>query len=166
MTNICYTVSNESKTEYEKIESKCHSKYNRRCINGSITGCGNCVGYCKFSEHPGFLTREQRKEHNCIEKGCYYYVNKPKHNAPKKQISTSDRILNIAISCSTPMEGFRITSALQDKNGVWKLNYVTISNDYPIDRLSKEISVQCGESIFLQQLNCDFDQAVHLIYQL
>ena len=64
------------------------------------------------------------------------------------------------------MEGLRITSAFQDQSGVWKLNYVTISNDYPLDILSEEISKQSGENICLQQLNCDFEQAVSLIYQL
>lgn len=49
-------------------------KYNRRCIDGTVTGCGKCVGYCAFYEHTGFLTKELRKQHNCLKKGCRYYV--------------------------------------------------------------------------------------------
>ncbi len=52
--------------------------HHRRCINGKITGCGNCVGYCKYNGHPGYLTKELRKQHDCIKKGCNYYV--PKKN--------------------------------------------------------------------------------------
>ena len=48
----------------------------RKCINGKFTGCGKCVGYCSYQIHPGFLTRELRKEHDCIKKGCYYYQSK------------------------------------------------------------------------------------------
>ncbi len=63
-------------TEYEAFEKRSGSLYNRRCIDGRITGCGNCVGYCKFEGHSGFLTKPLRKEHNCIFKACRYYVPK------------------------------------------------------------------------------------------
>lgn len=53
-----------------------NNKYNRRCIDGKITGCGKCVGYCTFSIHEGFLTKELRKKHNCVKKDCLYYVPK------------------------------------------------------------------------------------------
>ena len=63
---------------YDRIEKQNYSRYNRRCIDGRITGCGNCVGYCQYSEHPGYLTKELRKQHNCINKKCFYYVPKCK----------------------------------------------------------------------------------------
>jgi hypothetical protein len=50
-----------------------------RCIDGRRTNCGNCVGYCRYAGHEGFLTRQQRKEHNCIVKRCDYYLPKPKN---------------------------------------------------------------------------------------
>lgn len=52
--------------------------HRRRCIDGKITGCGNCVGFCKFNGHPGYLTKELRKKHDCIKKACHYYVPKAK----------------------------------------------------------------------------------------
>ena len=55
-----------------------HSPHHRRCIDGRITGCGNCVGYCNFRDHPGYLTKDLRKKHDCIKKGCNYYVSKTK----------------------------------------------------------------------------------------
>ena len=54
------------------------SPHHRRCIDGKITGCGNCVGYCNFKEHPGYLTKDLRKKHDCIKKACNYYVPKTK----------------------------------------------------------------------------------------
>ena len=42
--------SNES--DYMSVERKQRSPHHRRCIDGKTTGCGNCVGYCTFIEHP------------------------------------------------------------------------------------------------------------------
>lgn len=58
------------------LRTKMQGKINRVCINGQVTSCGNCVGFCRYNGHPGFLTREMRKEHNCIKKGCLYYLAK------------------------------------------------------------------------------------------
>ena len=49
-----------------------------KCIDGRITGSNKCIGYCQYEGHPGFLTKELRKEHNCVKKGCYHYIQKPK----------------------------------------------------------------------------------------
>ena len=54
----------------------------RKCIDGTITGCGKCVGYCRFRDHPGYLTKELRKDHDCIKKGCRYSEPKQKPSAP------------------------------------------------------------------------------------
>ena len=61
---------------YQRIDGHHASPHHRRCIDGKITGCGNCVGYCQYSEHPGYLTKELRKRHDCINKGCYHYIPK------------------------------------------------------------------------------------------
>ncbi len=65
-------------TEYEFYERREKTEFTRRCINGKITGCGKCVGFCKCDLHPGFLTRALRQKKNCIKKGCVYYVRKEK----------------------------------------------------------------------------------------
>ncbi len=91
---VCYVASRNGKSEYEYYEKRSRSAYQRKCIDGKITGCGNCVGYCKYTEHPGFITRELRREHNCITKGCYYYVPKPKRSKQQKEkISTAVRLI-------------------------------------------------------------------------
>ena len=70
-SEILYTV------EYSAYPNKSMgTPHHRRCINGKTTGCGNCVGYCKYNGHPGYLTRELRKQHDCVKKGCNYYIPK------------------------------------------------------------------------------------------
>ena len=63
---------------FSSIEKNQHSPHRRICIDGRITGSGNTVGYCRFKEHPGYLTKALRKEHDCVKKGCYYYSPKSK----------------------------------------------------------------------------------------
>ena len=65
---------------YSVQENSCNSPHRRKCIDGSITSTGKCVGYCTFYEHPGFLTKELRQEHNCVKKGCHYYSQKVKQD--------------------------------------------------------------------------------------
>lgn len=64
--------------EYHDYEVQTGDRFCLRCINGHRTSCGNCVGYCRYSGHEGFLTRELRKEHNCLGKQCDYYLPKPR----------------------------------------------------------------------------------------
>ncbi len=61
---------------YEKLCEGYGGSATRRLITGKITGSNNCVGYCQYNRHPGFLTRELRKQHNCLGKSCDYYVAK------------------------------------------------------------------------------------------
>ncbi len=67
-----------SATTYSSYEAKNTTPHHRKCIDGKVTGSGNCVGYCQYCQHPGYLTKELRKEHNCIKKGCNYYLPKEK----------------------------------------------------------------------------------------
>lgn len=78
--------SNES--DYMSVERKQRSPHRRRCIDGKTTGCGSCVGYCTFIEHPGYLTQQLRKTHNCIKKGCHYYRPKEKPAAAQPYLVT------------------------------------------------------------------------------
>lgn len=77
--NALYASINVS---YNSYESRMTSPHHRKCIDGGITGCGNCVGYCQFHGHPGYLTKELRKKHNCVIKGCNYYLPKVKTTEP------------------------------------------------------------------------------------
>ncbi len=77
VNQIVFSCGGDSpETQYQQMERRYGNGYNRRLIDGKITGCGKCVGYCKYQDHAGFLTKDLRKEHNCLGKGCFYYISK------------------------------------------------------------------------------------------
>lgn len=68
----------EVRRDYLYYDRQSGDGHNRRCIDKRLTGSGKCVGYCQNPEHRGFLTRELRREHDCLGKKCFYYLQKPK----------------------------------------------------------------------------------------
>lgn len=71
-------VYSSTENAYHDYVTQTRDHFRLRCIDGHRTSCGNCVGYCRYSGHEGFLTRELRKEHNCLGKQCDYYLPKPR----------------------------------------------------------------------------------------
>ena len=151
--------------DYSYFDNKQKQTHNRRTIDGTITSCGKCVGYCQFSEHSGFLTKEQRKEHNCIGKGCHYYLSKPKTEKVKSsRKNTTNEIIQKSSKVISDLEGIKIIRAEEITQGGWKLKYVTLTNDYSIVDLEKLISSVLGQKAVMQRLNYDFEIAAQLIY--
>ena len=151
--------------DYSSLDRKQNHTHNRRTIDGSITGCGKCVGYCQFSDHSGFLTKEQRKEHDCIGKGCHYYIPKPKTEMLKT--SRKNNTTEIIKKCSeviANLEGIKIIRAEEITQGGWKLKYVTLTNGYSIPDLEKLISSVLGQKAVMQRLDYDFESVTQLIY--
>lgn len=151
--------------DYSYHEEKCGNSKNRRCIDGHITGSGNCVGYCTYDAHNGFLTKELREEHNCIENGCFYYLQKVK--SKKSQVEDSNRsseVVKIASNVISAYEGIRIMDASEKQNGGWNVKYVCITNEYSIKAIETRISIIVGESITMVDLNYDFNRAAQLIF--
>lgn len=156
--------TNDPKKDYSYYEEKCGNSKNRRCIDGRITGSGNCVGYCTYNAHGGFLTKELREAHNCIEYGCFYYLQKVKLKKPQvENINRSSEVVKMASDVISAYEGIRIMDAIERKNGGWIVKYVSITNEYSIKAIENRISAIVGESITLLNLNYDFDRAVQLI---
>lgn len=152
--------------DYSYYEEKCGNSKDRRCIDGHITGSGNCVGYCMYDVHSGFLTKELREAHNCIENGCFYYLQKVK---PKKvQVKNSNRsseVVKIASDVIFAYEGIRIMDATEMLNGGWIVKYISITNDYSIETIENRVSTLVGESITMVNLNYDFDRVAQLIFE-
>lgn len=150
--------------DYTYLDSREGNNHHRRCIDGKITGRGCCVGYCRYTKHTGFLTAEHYAEHRCAEKGCHYFLPKPKHVKPDvKRNTLPQEILSLADRCTTDYEGLRILRAELADNGNWLLKYVTISNDYPVAKIAAEVSSTIGETVVMINLNYDFDIAAQLI---
>ncbi len=151
--------------DYLYFEEKCGNSKNRRCIDGHITGSGNCVGYCMYDVHSGFLTKELREAHNCIENGCLYYLQKTKPIKPQIEISNrSSEVVKMASDAISAYEGIRIMDASANQNGGWFVKYVSITNEYSIETIENRISTLLGESITMVNLNYDFDRATQLIF--
>jgi len=152
-------------TLYEQYEKQSRTVHNRRCIDGKITGSNNCVGYCKYSEHSGFLTTKQRKEHKCIEKECFYYI--AKERTPKSTFVTQkesvENFMETASDCTREYEGLKVLHAIPNGSDSWVLRYIAISNDYPISVIENKISKTTGCAIILERLNYDFDVCVKLL---
>ncbi len=151
--------------DYTYYDNKQKSPYNRRCIDGNIVGCGRCVGYCTYQEHSGFLTEKHRKEHNCIEKGCYYFLPKNKHRRHLNiKTGKDEEIISVASKITESFEGMRILRSTQNSDGQWMIHYVTISDEYPIKRIENQISEAIGETVIMNKLNYDFEIAAKLIF--
>ena len=152
-------------SEYERLERQSRSAYNRRCINGRITGCGNCVGYCRFDEHPGFLTSKLREQHDCIRKACRYYLPKERANTLKaKKDNGSKTLLQIAQRCSQHIDDMRIMRA-RSEDDHWIIEYITVFGHCdPID-IERAIEDCSGVPVKLQKLNYSFDRCVELFLQ-
>lgn len=152
-------------TLYEQYEKQSRTVHNRRCIDGRITGSNKCVGYCEYIEHSGFLTLEQRKQHRCIEKGCFYYINKERklNRDSAKKYDNAEVIVSKANDCIKEYEGLRVLQAIPDECGGWVIRYITITNDYPINKIKERISEKVGFVVKMERLNYDFDICVKLL---
>ena len=149
---------------YEGLEAKFGEGHNRRCIDGQITGCGKCVGYCQYTVHPGFLTERHRREHQCMEHGCHYYIAKPERSKPRKEVAPATRLLSLTSEFCGKLEGLRVLRALEEKNE-WVLNYVTLTNEYKLEDIAMLITQQWGEKVRFRRLDLDYETCAELIFQ-
>lgn len=151
--------------DYTYFDSKAPSVHRRRCINGQITGSGNCVGYCMFREHPGFLTNRLRQQHKCIANGCIYYLEKQKRikqkNTTNEELSVT--IMNQAIKLLSNCEGIKILkSKLHDNCCI--LQYITITNAWDLEKYEKELYDQFHLRVRFEKLNYGFDKCISIIF--
>lgn len=164
MNRVLYVTSED---RYASFEKQSTSKHLRQCIDNSVTGCNKCVGYCQFSEHPGFLTKELRKKHDCIKKHCNYYVpksTKVKDADYKCNVVDTNEIENIVETKVKQFEGMKIMKIDKHSNEQWTFNYITISNDYPLTEISETIKNEFGFLINWNRLNYTFDNCIKLIF--
>lgn len=149
---------------YANYEQKSKSKINRRCIDGSITGCGNCIGYCQYSGHPGFLTSKLRTKHNCIEKGCFYYIEKPVKNKQKPVLDAEKHnLLSAARDKTASMEGIKIMDAVNMGFKEWELYYISISNAYQLHNIVDDLFNETGCIVRFIKLKYSIENCVRLI---
>ena len=147
--------------------------HNQKCIDGRITGSGNCVGFCMYYIHPGFLTSDLRKQHDCIGKQCNHYIEKSKKEQCKpnetdffKSLSRRvDAILNKACDLTKEYEGLRFMTTKLIDGLACELSYVTISNDYELCSVVNALENETGIRVHTKRLNYSFENAVELIME-
>lgn len=153
--------------DYSYIDKVQKGNHRRHCIDGRITGRGNCVGYCQFSDHPGFLTADQCAEHRCLEKGCHYFLPKSRQEKVVSEKSdTQSEIVSIASKAISAFEGMKIMRAEKSNTGDWRVKYIAISDSYPIKEITQNISKAIGETVVMINLNYDFEIAARLIFAM
>jgi len=151
--------------EYNTFDSKKNSNHNRKRIDGIITGRGKCVGYCKYINHPGFLTDDLRTKQKCLDKKCIYYIPKPKKNLRINAVKNNEQenILALSMSLTKDMEGMKIMRVNREKDGGWTIFYISISN-YCFNATSRIIEEKTGNKVKFVDLRYNFEIAADLIF--
>lgn len=162
MYDIAYSTNQNRYAQYEKQN---HSKHNRRCIDGTVTGCNKCVGYCQYRGHPGFLTAKQRLEHDCIGKQCFYYIPKPpkEKEMPKHFVDLSSTILTMVHRAMIEDGGVRVIRVENTEFNQYKAFYITITNEFEFEKYSSQIQSELDIELNFVKLNYDFDKCVALL---
>lgn len=158
------TVYSTAESLYEQYEKRYCSKYDRRCIDNTVTGCNKCVGYCQYEEHPGFLTEELRKKRNCIGKQCFHYVAKPKKKkTPQLIVDLTSSILAVVRKAMSQNEFARVLRVENAEFKRYNAYYVTISSECVFDGYATQIKNELGVEVDFINLNYDFDKCVALL---
>ena len=67
----------------ENLLSKKRTYYN---IDGTRSETTKRVGFCNNDLHKGYLTKKLMDEHQCIEKGCHYFIKEKERENEIKSI--------------------------------------------------------------------------------
>lgn len=157
--NLIYTTETNLYIQYER---QSNSRINRRCIDGSLTSCGKCVGYCQYREHPGFLTQKQRKEHDCINKRCHYYLPKPQKPKQEKVDDISSVLLSLARQSVKGIDDIRILSTRREGE-TWVIGYVTVFGQYNFSDIEQKIHDEFGVPVIMKKFDYSFERCVELM---
>lgn len=144
---------------YEKFSTV----HNHRCIDNSITGSNKCVGYCQYNEHPGFLTEELLQQHDCLGKGCYHFIPKPRKEKPTKTIDLSSNIYEHAKKAFSSIEGIMIIGVKNTEYNKYDISYITITNEYNLEDYIAIATKLFDVDINFIRLNYSFEKCVNLI---
>ncbi|MCL2665756.1 MAG: hypothetical protein FWE82_09090 [Defluviitaleaceae bacterium] len=155
----------DATADYSAIDAKQKSAHSRLCTDGSTTGSNNCVAYCNYESHPGFLTDKLRLKHECLHKRCVNYLPKPKRNKREKSLAEteSECIMEVAVSVTGYMDGMRIMKTRCDADGRWSIFYVAVSN-YSFEKAASDIEKRTGVRVRFVNLNYNYEIAAKLVF--
>jgi len=161
MDEIVYTTE---VNRYAFFEKNSPSEHTRKCIDGRVTGSSKCVGYCQYKEHSGFLTPELLAQHDCIKKGCDYFIAKRREQRVAEEINDmSSMILSHAQKSLSRNEGVKIIRVKNTEFKEYTISYITITNDYNLDDYIEVAQKLFGVEVTFVKLNYDFEVCVELL---
>lgn len=161
MDNIVYSTE---QNQYANLEKPYGNSHKRRCIDNKITGCNKCVGYCQYSEHPGFLTESHIKQRNCISKGCHYFIAKPKSTKERKKLDDlSNSILCYIKENDLLPEGVCVIRVTYSSLGQYIAHYISIITDYDLNVCNRAIKDSFNVELNFKNLNYNFETCVALL---
>lgn len=162
MDSIIYKSLDNKYTSFEKNSP---TKFTRRCIDNSITGCNKCVGYCEYRGHPGFLTRNLIRQHDCINKECYYFIAKPKRERKNnyQPFNLSSVILSHLRNTLSLNEAIKVISVKNDSLNKYTAFYITFTNECEFSKCITEIYEEFKVEVDFVRLNYSFETCVELI---
>ena len=160
LTEIC----RNAQEQYALYEQHSPSKYTRQCIDHTITGCNKCLGYCRYDGHPGFLTERHIREHECLQKDCFYFLQKPKKPSEplRRNLDLSEAILDQLqrIASGEFIKFLRVKNASLNSYTAY---YVTITNDYSFAGYLEQVKSKHGINLSFEKLNYDFETCVSIL---
>ncbi len=165
MSGICI---DRRMTEFDRFDRSRGPNHTARTIDGKTVGISKCVAFCTCDLHPGYVTHELRQRHDCLGKSCFYYVPKPKREKRESdggEYRLEMEILKNAKKLTEEYEGMKVLGVLSLRNDGCTLRYASISADYPIEKVEKNLSELFGFSVKLHKIDCDYETATELIFQ-
>lgn len=161
MEGIVYSTE---QNQYAILEKPYGNSQERRCIDNKITGRNKCVGYCQYNEHPGFLTERHIKQHNCIGKGCHYFIAKPQKAKEKHGFEDQSNIILRYIKDNFLVpEGVCVVRIACLYHGHYVAHYVAITKDYDLTKCNRTIKGKFNVEISFENLNYNFETCVSLL---
>ena len=158
------TVYSTETSLFELLEKNSPSEFTRRSIDGHVVGSNKCVGYCLFEDHPGFLTNEQYRNHDCLKKNCCHFVPRSRKQPPQKANQDISPLILNHVQKSIPADaGIKIIKVAPCGPRRYSASYITVTNDHNPERYADAALKQFGVRISFVRLNYDFDVCVKLI---
>ncbi len=100
--------------------------------------------------------------HQCVEKGCHYFIRKPPRERISKAPDNSAEIVLAAQRETMHMEGLKVLRAELTGYGRWVVYYIAIA-DYFLEEVERSLSANREETICFKKLPYSFDNAVKII---
>jgi len=159
----------------ESILSKKKTYYN---IDGTKSETTKRVGFCNNNLHRGYLTKKLMDEHQCIEKGCHYFIKYEKNaywqqkNASKEKRQKAkeekkywekkeNQALYLMRDLTKDIDDFGIT-AVYKREDYLEIRYVSLN----MVNLTSELSVvkmKTGVNCKLSSVKTTYSKKVELL---